>query len=143
VLLEDRDFWLKVYRDSDTCLMARDARGWLVFNGPIATPQQRSLIPRRVRERVAQLELMLDTVATPATTIPPPPPAVAAGPTAPSPSAPLSPDRQAPDRQAPTASAPTASVPAALPPVVAAPPAPTVEPVTEIGRLDVDPIEVR
>jgi hypothetical protein len=143
VLLEDRDFWLKVYRDSDTCLMARDARGWLVFNGPIATPQQRSLIPRRVRERVAQLELMLDTVATPATTIPPPPPAVAAGPTAPSPSAPLSPDRQAPDGQAPTASAPTASVPAALPPVVAAPPAPTVEPVTEIGRLDVDPIEVR
>lgn len=133
VLLEDRDFWLKVYRDSDTCLMARDARGWLVFNGPIATPQQRSLIPRRVRERVAQLELMLDTVATPAPSIPPPPPAVAARPTAPPPSVAI----------APAASEPTANAPAVRPPVAAAPPPPTVEPGTEIGRLDVDPIEVR
>ncbi len=128
VLLADRDFWLKVYRDSDTCLMARDARGWLVFNGPIATPQQRSLIPRRVRERVTQLELMLDAVAAPPATIPLPLPAVATGPTAPPPSA---------------ASAPPANAPAARPPVAAAPPAPAVEPVTEIGRLDVDPIEVR
>lgn len=135
VLLEDRDFWLKVYRDADTCLMARDARGWLVFNGPISTPQQRSLIPRQVRERVANLELMLDAVAAPPTTAPPP--AVAAGPTAPPPLA-----KPAP-APTPSVAAPPASVgiPSAPPP--RAPAAVTVEPVTEIGRLDVDPIEIR
>jgi len=63
VVLENRDCWLKVYRDTETCLMVRDSRGWLLFNGPIATPKQRSLIPRRVRDRVIQLEQMLDTVA--------------------------------------------------------------------------------
>jgi len=142
VLLEDRDFWLKVYRDSDTCLMARDARGWLVFNGPISTPQQRSLIPRRVRERVVQLELMLDAVAAPPTT--PPPPAVAAGPTPPPPLAKPAP---APPTSvtAPStsAAAPPASVGTASTPSPQAPAAVTVEPVTEIGRLDVDPIEIR
>ena len=142
VLLEDRDFWLKVYRDSDTCLMARDARGWLVFNGPISTPQQRSLIPRRVRERVVQLELMLDAVAAPPTT--PPPPAVAAGPTPPPPLAKPAP---APPTSvtAPStsAAAPPARVGTASTPSPQAPAAVTVEPVTEIGRLDVDPIEIR
>jgi hypothetical protein len=97
--------------------MARDARGWLVFNGPIATPEQRSLIPRQVRERVAKLEQMLDAVAvTPAPL--PKPPAVATEPPKP--------------RPAPAA------------PVTAAPASPAAaEPVTEIGRLDVDPIEIR
>jgi hypothetical protein len=142
VLLEDRDYWLKVYRDADTCLMARDARGWLVFNGPIATPQQRSLIPRRVRERVAKLELMLDAVADPPTT--PPLPAVAAGPTAPLQSATPAP-APAPRVTAPptTVAAPPASVGTASAPPPRAPAAPTIEPVTEIGRLDVDPIEIR
>jgi hypothetical protein len=117
VLLEGRDYWLKVYRAADLCLMARDARGWLVFNGPIATPEQRSLIPRQVRERVAKLEQMLDAVAvTPAPL--PKPPAVATEPPKP--------------RPAPAA------------PVTAAPASPAAaEPVTEIGRLDVDPIEIR
>jgi hypothetical protein len=60
--------------------MVRDGRGWLLFNGPIATPQQRSLIPRRVRDRVILLEQMLDTVAvhrpspTPTATAPATPP---------------------------------------------------------------------
>jgi hypothetical protein len=146
VLLEDGDYWLKVYRDADTCLMARDARGWLVFNGPIATPQQRSLIPRRVRQRVAKLEMMLDAVAVPPTT--PPPPAVAAGPTAPPPSA--ANPAQAPTATAPTMTAPATSVAAPSasvgipsPPPPPAPAAPTIEPGTEIGRLDVDPIEIR
>lgn len=141
VLLEDRDYWLKVYRDADTCLMARDARGWLVFNGPIATPQQRSLIPRRVRERVANLELMLDAVAAPPTTLPPP--AIAAGPTAPAPEA-AKPAR-APSVTAPPtiAAAPPASVGTATAPSPQAPTAATIEPGTEIGRLDVDPIEIR
>ena len=117
VLLEDRDCWLKVYRAADLCLMARDARGWLVFNGPIATPQQRSLIPRQMRQRVTQLEMMLDAVAVappPATTVPAaPPPSAANLPKGPA--------------------APPAS----------APPPPAAEPVTEIGRLDIDPIEIR
>lgn len=116
VLLEGRDYWLKVYRAADLCLMARDARGWLVFNGPIATPEQRSLIPRQVRERVAQLEQMLDAVA--ATSPPlPKPPAVASEPQKPAPAPPAAPPPQAPP--------------------------PAAEPVTEIGRLDVDPIEIR
>jgi hypothetical protein len=135
VLLEDGDYWLKVYRAADTCLMARDARGWLVFNGPIDTPQQRSLIPRRVRERVAHLELMLDAVAAPALT--PPPPAVAAGQTAPpqaaKPAPAPTPNVTTPPTSVGTASAPSPQAPAAV----------TVEPVTEIGRLDVDPIEIR
>lgn len=139
VLLEDRDYWLKVYRDADTCLMARDARGWLVFNGPIATPQQRSLIPRRVRERVATLELMLDAVAAPATT--PPPLAVAAGPTAPAAAKPAPPPSVTP----PPASAgiDPASVGRSRALLPQAPAAATIEPITEIGRLDVDPIEIR
>ena len=139
VLLEDGDYWLKVYRDADTCLMARDARGWLVFNGPIATPQQRSLIPRRVRERVATLELMLDAVAAPATT--PFPLAVAAGPTAPAAAKPAPPPSVTP----PPASAGTApaSVGRSRALLPQAPAAATIEPITEIGRLDVDPIEIR
>jgi hypothetical protein len=149
VLLEEGDYWLKVYRAADTCLMARDARGWLVFNGPISTPQQRSLIPRRVRDRVAQLELMLDSVASPPTT--PPPPAVAAGPTAPPQSAAPAPaplpsvTAPPPSVTAPPANvaAPSASVGTASAPPPRAPAAVTVEPGTEIGRLDVEPIEIR
>lgn len=80
VVLENRDCKLKVYRDADTFLTVRDARGWLLFNGPISTPKQRSLIPRRVRDRVERLEAMLDAVAVAeplpgAPAAPPPPPA--------------------------------------------------------------------
>ena len=117
VLLEDRDCWLKIYRAADICLMARDARGWLVFNGPIATPQQRSLIPRQMRQRVTQLEMMLDAVAVapPAATVSaPPPPSAASLPSGP-----------------------------AAPPPSALPQPPAAEPITEIGRLNVDPIEIR
>lgn len=115
VVLEDRDCRLKVYRDSDTRLSMRDGRGWLVFNGPIATPQQRSLIPRRVRERVEMLEAMLDAVE-----VDPNPPAVV-------PPAPAQPVVAAPRR------------PEASPP----PPPATAREVTEIGTLDVAPIEIR
>ena len=119
VLLEERDCWLKVYRAADICLMARDARGWLVFNGPIATPQQRSLIPRQMRQRVTQLEMMLDAVA-----VAPPPAATVSAPPPPS--------------AASLPSGPAAPPPSAPPPQPAA-----AEPITEIGRLDVDPIEIR
>jgi len=116
VVLEDRDCRLKVYRDGDTYLTVRDGRGWLVFNGPIATPAQRSLIPRRVRDRVESLETMLDTVADQvpaavadtATALPPPP-------------------------------APATPHPSVAPPAAAPPPGP----VAEVGSLDVAPIEIR
>lgn len=135
VLLEEGDYWLKVYRAADTCLMARDARGWLVFNGPISTPQQRSLIPRQVRDRVAKLELMLDAVAAPPTT--PPLPAVAAGPiTPPQPATPA-------PASTPNVTAPPASVGIPSSPSPRAPAAAAIEPGTEIGRLDVEPIEIR
>ena len=98
--------------------MARDARGWLVFNGPIATPQQRSLIPRQMRQRVTQLEMMLDAVAV----APPPAATVSATP--------------------PPSAASLPSEPAAPPPS-ALPQPPAAEPITEIGRLDVAPIEIR
>ena len=125
-MIDNRDFWLKVYRDTETCLMVRDARGWLLFNGPIATPQQRSLIPRRVRDRVIQLETMLDAVAV-RTDAPPP---------------------GAPRSLEPvTAAAPgTAAAPVTQAQEAAGPgriPAKEAEPFVEIGSLDVAPIEIR
>lgn len=126
VILEDRDCRLKVYRDGDTRLSVRDARGWLVFNGPISTPAQRSLIPRRVRDRVERLELMLDAVADAAAplAVPATPPTVAQAAVAPP--------------QAAPAAVPPASP--AVPPVTAAP---ADAPVAEVGSLDVAPIEIR
>jgi len=123
VVLEARDCRLKVYRDGDTHLSMCDSRGWLVFNGPISTPAQRSLIPRRVRDRVERLEEMLDTAIAPpgsVTTDTPP-----AGTTAATP--PAGP----------------AATPRPAPPPVVAPVTPPDEPVAEIGRLDVPPIEIR
>jgi hypothetical protein len=125
VVIDNRDFWIKVYRDTETCLMVRDARGWLLFNGPIATPQQRSLIPRRVRDRVIQLETMLDVVA--ARTDAPP----AGAPRS------LEPVTAA----APVAAAP--GTPAQEPPGPGRIPAKEAEPFVEIGSLDVAPIEIR
>lgn len=121
VVLEDRDCRLKVYRDGDTRLSVRDARGWLVFNGPIATPAQRSLIPRRVRDRVERLEVMLDSVEV-----------VEEGNTEPAP--PIGPPETRPTVvSAPPATASPATAPAKTPEV----------PVAEVGSLDVEPIEIR
>ncbi len=127
VVLDGRDYWLKVYRDSETCLMVRDARGWLLFNGPIATPKQRSLIPRRVRDRVIQLETMLDAVAVRSD----------------APATPARPAASGPQRQPAPATPNVAAAPPATAP--ATPPAREVaaDPVAEIGALDVAPIEIR
>lgn len=127
VVLEDRDCRLKVYRDADTHLAMCDARGWLVFNGPISTPEQRALIPRRVRDRVERLELMLDSVVVP-------PPMAGTPPVA-----------AAPQAAAPQAAAAPVAVPVApvAPPATVPPAAASEEPVAEIGRLDVPPIEIR
>ena len=59
----DPDYWLKLHRGEETWLTVRDARGWVVFNGVIDTPAQRSLIPIQVLGRVEQLETMLDAPA--------------------------------------------------------------------------------
>ncbi len=130
VLLEDRDCRLKVYRDGDTRLSVRDARGWLVFNGPIATPAQRALIPRRVRDRVERLEVMLDAVADSAA--PPPLPAA--------------PALADPPRAAPVEAAAMPAGPPAAPAATVVGPAsrtPPDAPVAEVGSLDVAPIEIR
>jgi len=57
------DYWLKIHRGEELWLMVRDPRGWVVFNGVIDTPAQRSLIPIQVRSRVEQLEAMLASPA--------------------------------------------------------------------------------
>ena len=57
------DYWLKIHRGEELWLIVRDPRGWVVFNGVIDTPAQRSLIPIQVRSRVEQLETMLASPA--------------------------------------------------------------------------------
>ena len=57
------DYWLKIHRGEELWLIVRDPRGWVVFNGVIDTPAQRSLIPIQVRSRVEQLEAMLASPA--------------------------------------------------------------------------------
>jgi len=57
------DYWLKIHRGEELWLVVRDPRGWVVFNGVIDTPAQRSLIPIQVRSRVEDLEAMLASPA--------------------------------------------------------------------------------
>lgn len=135
VVLEDRDCRLKVYRDSDTHLAMCDARGWLVFNGPISTPEQRALIPRRVRDRVERLETMLDSVVVP-------PPVAGTPPVAPPVTPPVAAVPHAGTAPVAVPAAPVAA-PAAVPAAAVPPAAASEEPVAEIGRLDVPPIEIR
>lgn len=60
VVQEDLDYSIDVTRDEETRLMVRDARGKTIFHGAIETPEQRSRIPLVVRDRVEQLERLLD-----------------------------------------------------------------------------------
>lgn len=55
----DADYAIKLTGGSETRLLVRDARGRIVFNGAIDTPEQRSLVPPAVRSRVAGLEQLL------------------------------------------------------------------------------------
>ena len=55
----DADYVIKLTRGSETQLIVRDARGRIIFNGAIDTPEQRSLVPPAVRGRVAGLEQLL------------------------------------------------------------------------------------
>lgn len=56
LLQRDHDYTIKLSVGSDTRLVVKDARGWVVFNGAIDTPEQRSLVPMAVRSRVEGLE---------------------------------------------------------------------------------------
>lgn len=55
----DADYVLKLSAGAEARLVVQDARGRIVFNGPIETPEQRSLMPPAVRERVEGLERLV------------------------------------------------------------------------------------
>lgn len=52
----DADYTLKLAAGSDAVLVVKDARGMIVFNNRIATPEQRSFVPPEVLARVEALE---------------------------------------------------------------------------------------
>ena len=48
LLQRDTDYSLKLAAGNDAILVVKDARGRIIFNSPIATPEQRSFLPREV-----------------------------------------------------------------------------------------------
>ena len=64
LMQQDPDFHIKVTTGAETRLFVRDARGLTVYNGPIDTPEQRSLVPIAVRDRVERMERLLAAPAT-------------------------------------------------------------------------------
>jgi len=54
----DADYVVKLSGGAEASLVVRDARGRILFHGQIDTPEQRSLVPPEVRERVTRLERM-------------------------------------------------------------------------------------
>ena len=52
----DADYMVKLMAGAEPRLIVKDSRGRIVFNGTIDTPEQRSLVPPEVRERVEGLE---------------------------------------------------------------------------------------
>jgi hypothetical protein len=65
LLRQDPDYQIKLSRGNDTRLVVLDPRGRIVFNDAIETPEQRSLIPQAVRQRVEQMEQALETATRP------------------------------------------------------------------------------
>jgi len=55
----DASFLVKLTGGGEQRLVVKDARGRIVFNGSIDTPEQRSLVPPEVRERVEGLERLV------------------------------------------------------------------------------------
>jgi hypothetical protein len=55
----DANYVVKLMVGSEQRLVVKDARGRIVFNGPIDTPAQRSLVPPQVRGRVEGLERLV------------------------------------------------------------------------------------
>lgn len=56
VVLADRDYAIEIVHEDETRLTVRNSRGRTIFRDVIETPEQRSLIPVAVRDRVEQLE---------------------------------------------------------------------------------------
>ncbi|MFM1997915.1 MAG: hypothetical protein RLZZ111_2302 [Planctomycetota bacterium] len=63
LLRQDPDYQIKVSRGNETRLVVLDPRGRIVFNDAIETPEQRSLIPQAVRQRVEEMERSLESAA--------------------------------------------------------------------------------
>lgn len=55
----DASYVVKLTGGAEQRLVIKDARGRIVFNGPIDTPAQRSLVPPEVRGRVEGLERLI------------------------------------------------------------------------------------
>jgi len=55
----DASYLVRLTAGADRRLIIKDARGRIVFNGPIDTPEQRSLVPPEVRARVEGLERLV------------------------------------------------------------------------------------
>jgi len=55
----DTNFLVRLKGGAEQTLIVKDARGRVVFNGPIDTPEQRSLVPPEVRGRVEGLERLI------------------------------------------------------------------------------------
>ena len=55
----DADFLVRLAGGDERRLVVKDARDRIVFNGPIDTPEQRSLVPPEARARVERLERLL------------------------------------------------------------------------------------
>lgn len=55
----DTNFLVRLTGGDEQRLMVKDARGRIVFNGPIDTPEQRSLVPPEVRGRMEGLERLV------------------------------------------------------------------------------------
>lgn len=55
----DADYLVKLTGGAEPRLLVQDGRGRIIFNGPIDTPEQRSLVPPEVRSRVEGLERLV------------------------------------------------------------------------------------
>lgn len=126
LLQQDSDYQIKVMGGSEKRLVVRDSRGRIIFNDAIETPEQRTLMPLAVRDRVERMERLL----APPSDAPRDEPEITAAEAVvrgPDPArvewrrsvAPAGEDRPAE----------TTAV--------------TDEPVAEIGHLDIDPVEIR
>lgn len=126
LLQQDSDYQIKVVGGSEKRLVVRDARGRIIFNDAIETPEQRTLMPLAVRERVERMERLL---APPTDASRDEPVIVAA--------------------EAVVRGPDPARVEWRLPGTAATGdrsdhvPDGTEEPAIEIGRLDIDPVEIR
>jgi hypothetical protein len=55
----DTDYLVKLTGGDEPKLVVQDGRGRIIFNGPIDTPEQRSLVPPEVRNRMEGLERLV------------------------------------------------------------------------------------